>query len=124
MSLPERSHVAEDEFVGLLSEDDDLDTLVAAIEEAMSARRPRLAARLVGLLDGRVEMPAGSALQRAASAARLLVTAENAGPEAFEELEDAWSRVRARRMRRILGRMRAARSGSNVRFGRLGKRRR
>lgn len=124
MSLPDRSHQAEDDFVGQLAHDDDLDAIVEAIELAMGDRRPRLAARLVGLLDGRVEIPPESDLARAVAAARLLLMTDRPSPDAVFDMEDAWSRVRRRRMTRILGRMRAARSGNNVRFGRLGKRRR
>lgn len=124
MSLPERSHVAEDAFVAQLASDDDLDAIVTAIEAAMADKRPRLAARLVGLVDERVEIPPGSDLERASRAARMLLMTESPSPDAFLEMEDAWSRVRARRMRRILNRMRAARSGGNARFGRLGHRRR
>lgn len=127
MSLPElpaRSHGAENEFVGQLAEADDLEAIVAAIEAAMVERRPHLAARLVGLLDGRVEIPEGSELDRARKAAQLLLMSENPTEQAFEEMEDAWRRVRSRRMRRILARMRASRTGGNTRFGRLGHRRR
>ena len=125
MALPERTQPAEDAFVDLHAESDDVDALVEAIEAAMAERRPRLAARLVGLLDGMVEIEPGSELDRAQNAARLLLF-DKARPEdvSFSELEDAWGQARARRMKRIKRRMRASMTGNDARFGRLGNRRR
>ena len=123
--LPERSREAEDAFVQGFLQSDDVELLVEAIEHAMDDRRPRLAARLVGLLGDKVEIEPGSDLERAQQAARLLLF-DKQRPEdvSWSELEEAWGRVRRRRMKRIKGRMRAAITGAGTRFGRLGNRRR
>lgn len=125
MSLPPRSHDAEDAFVSSFSGDEDPSALIEAIEAAMGERRPRLAARLVGLLGDLIEIEPGSDLDRAQRAAHLLLF-DRARPSelSWSELEDAWDRVRRRRMRRIKSRMRASMTGSGARFGRLGNRRR
>ena len=124
MELPDRAHRSEDTFVQELSDRDDLDVIIQAIEAAIAERRPQLAARLVGLLDGRVEFDAESDLARAQNAARLLLCGEPPQPQWFDDLEEAWSRARHRRMKRIMRRMRATGSGSGARVGRLGNRRR
>jgi hypothetical protein len=49
---------------------DDVDGLIDMINQAMGARRPQLAARLVGLLDEAVEIEPNSSLARAHKAAR------------------------------------------------------
>ncbi len=123
--LPERTTEAEDAFVTAHAEAEDTEALVTAIQAAMAARRPRLAGRLVGLLEESVEIEAGSELARAQQAAALLLH-QDLPPEhvSWSELEDAWSRVRARRMKRIKRRMRDAMSGRAGRLGRLGNRRR
>ena len=125
MSLPDRSRQAEDAFVDGFLDQDDAELLIEAIQGAMDARRPRLAARLVGLLGDKVEIEPGSDLDRAQQAARLLLF-DKQRPEdlSWSELEDAWGRVRRRRMRRIRRRMRASMTGNGARFGRLGNRRR
>lgn len=123
--LPERSREAEDAFIEGFLDSDEIGLLIEVIEQAMEQRRPRLAARLVGLLGDKVEVEPGSDLERAQGAARLLLF-DKQRPEdlSWSELEDAWSRVRHRRMQRIKSRMRAAITGSSDRFGRLGKKRR
>ena len=125
MELPDRTAAAEDQFVGDLASSEDVDELIASIEAAMAGRRPQLAARLVGLLDGKVEIEPGSDLARAQAAARLLLF-DKARPVdlSFSELEEAWGLARSRRMKRIKLRMRASLSGDGARFGRLGNRRR
>ncbi|MBX2797652.1 MAG: hypothetical protein KTR31_08295 [Myxococcales bacterium] len=125
MALPDRTREAEDRFVEQFLTDDDMEFLVEAIEHAMEARRPRLAARLVGLLGERVPVEAGSDLDRAKRAAHLMLF-DKTRPEdlSWSELEDAWGRVRRRRLKRIKARMRASIAGSSARFGRLGTRRR
>ena len=65
MELPERTTDAEDAFVRRWGASDDTDGLIAVTEAAMAARRPMLAARLVGLLEDHVEIEPGSALDRA-----------------------------------------------------------
>jgi len=125
MTLPERSHDAEDAFVAVLAASDDNDALTEAVSASMAAGRPRLAARLVGLLSDRVEVTPGSDLARAQRAAHLLLFDKQRPQDlSWSELEDAWGQVRRRRMRRIRDRMRAALSGSRASFGRLGNKRR
>jgi hypothetical protein len=119
--LPDRTNTAEDTFVRDWSESDDSTALEGVIEEAMAARRPRLAARLVGLLDGHYEIEPGSALDRARKAARLVLT-NKARPEdnSWSEFEDAWTDVRRGRMNRIRRRQRRSLTGKEPkRIGRL-----
>ena len=121
MPLPERTEPAEDAFVREWSESDDSGALEGVIEEAMAARRPRLAARLVGLLDNHFEIAPGSALDRAQKAARLVLT-NRARPEdnSWSEFEDAWTEVRRGRMNRIRRRQRHHLTGKEPkRIGRL-----
>ncbi|RME21241.1 MAG: hypothetical protein D6798_18640 [Deltaproteobacteria bacterium] len=109
--LPDRTPEAEDAFVDAWSRADDTATLVATITAAMDARRPQLAARLVGLLDDHVEIPEGSALDRARRAARLLLHHRDLESAALapyaDELAEAWRAARRGRMTRTLRRMRA-----------------
>jgi hypothetical protein len=124
--LPDRAEAAEDAFVARFAHDDaDTDELLEAIEAAMGERRPRLAARLVQLLDDHIEIEPGSDLERAHRAASLLLH-DRQTPEdrSWSELEDAWSQARRRRMRRIKDRMRRSMRGEPGRLNRLGKPRR
>ncbi|MCK6505162.1 hypothetical protein L6R53_17485 [Myxococcota bacterium] len=107
--LPAPDAPAEDAFVAGLADRDDLDALVRAITAAMQARRPRLAARLVGLLDDRVEIAPGSDLDRARRAAALLLLAREPAlsQPLVDDLDQAWQLARQARMRRITARMRA-----------------
>ena len=107
--LPALDPADEDAFVTTLAERDDLDAMVAAITAAMRARRPRLAARLVGLLDDRVQIEPGSPLERARRAASMLLLAREPADQAplFDDLDQAWSFARQARMNRITARMRA-----------------
>ncbi|MEO0601061.1 MAG: hypothetical protein AAF211_06470 [Myxococcota bacterium] len=123
MELPDRDEASEDAFVTWASALDDAEPLVLAIEAAMDARRPRLAARLVGLVGDHVEIEPGSALDRARTAARLLVMGPEE-PEVWAELENAWRDAHARRIWRMKERVRRTLSGSTERIGRWDSRRR
>ena len=126
MDLPGRTSDAEDDFVREMSDSDDTDGLIAAIEAAMSARRPMLAARLVNLMADHVEIEPGSALERAQRAARLILTHKNTPEEnSWSALEDAWADARRAKMRRVRMRMRRSLSGKAPRrIGRLERRKR
>lgn len=108
MSLPPPERLAEDAWVGAWLESGDLDGLVDAITAAMEARRPQLAARLVGLIGDEVQAEPGSALARARHAARLLLLSPeaDAGP-LVEDLDQAWRQARSSRVLWITARMRA-----------------
>ncbi|MCO4744797.1 MAG: hypothetical protein KC912_08410 [Proteobacteria bacterium] len=128
--LPDRSRAAEDAFVTQWGASDDTEALLEVIDLAVAERRPMLAARLVGLLDGRVEIPEGSAAHRAQGAARFLVVSArevrgewSVEDAAFEDLEAAWSEVRRGRMDRIRARQRDALAGKKTRIGRVARRR-
>lgn len=120
--LPPPGQAAEDAFVAELSEADDTDRLVEAITAAMEARRPRLAARLVNLLDEQVEFEPGSPVERARQAARLVLMQETPDDRSWSELDEAWRSLRRRRMRRIGRRQRQALTGRAERIGRFGRR--
>jgi len=126
MALPERNAAAEDAYVLAMSESDDTDQLVEAIEAAMSAQRPMLSARLVNLLGEHVEIEPGSPLARAQRAAGLVILARGTPEDrSWSELEEAWSIARKNRMHRIRHRMRERLSGKpERRLGRHGRRRR
>lgn len=126
MTLPERTEDAEDAFVREWSESDDTDGLMAVIEDAMAATRPKLAARLVNLLGDHVEIEPGSALERAQRAATLFLS-HRGRPEdnSWSELQDAWTDARKSRMRRIRQRQRRSLTGkAPSRIGRLDRRKR
>ena len=109
MSLPDRGRAAEDAFLAA-AVDADVEELAEWVGEAIEARRPMLAARLVGLIPEGVDL--GADLEPARRAARfLLVDAEGERQEGWSELEDAWAIVRAKRIRRIKQRMRRALNG-------------
>lgn len=122
LPLPDPS--AEDAFVNELSEADDTDALVEAITAAMEARRPRLAARLVNLLDEQVEFEPGSPIERARQAARLVLMQPTPDDHSWSELDEAWRHLRRSRMRRIRRRQRRSLTGRHERVGRFGHRRR
>ena len=123
MELPDRDDAAEDAFVAEAAERSEPEALVEAIEAAMTARRPRLAARLVGLVEDLIEIEPGSALDRARAAARLVLVAP-AEPEVWIELENAWRDAHARRLWRMKARVRRTLAGSTERIGRWESRRR
>lgn len=124
--LPDRTDIAEDAFVQQWTESDDTDGLLDIITAAMDARRPRLAARLVGLLEDHVEIEPGSPIDRARAAARMVLMRE-VRPEdvSWSEFEDAWSEARRSRMNRLMRRQRQRLVGDASRIGRVsGSRRR
>lgn len=114
--LPSPDRAAEDACVAAWADSDDVDGLVAVITASLAARRPQLAARLVGLLGDRVEIPAGSPLARAQAAARMLLIAPADSTVALsEDLADAWLFARRERMKRVKARIRDRnRGGSGV----------
>jgi hypothetical protein len=123
MALPDRGRAAEAAFLEAMAEADDVEAIADAVTEAIEGRRPTLAARLVGLLDGRVEIEPGSALERASTAARMLLVEARADHNA-DVLDEAWREARKRRMTRILRRMRQSSSLNPDRVGRFGRGRR
>lgn len=117
--LPDRSTAAENAFVAEWMSSQDTDGLIVAIETAMDGRRPRLAARLVGLLDQHIEIPEGSALHRAQKAAKLLLhTKKDSAAAAFI---DAWRLARRSKIQRIKNRMRRSLHGDARRVSRTGR---
>ena len=107
--LPSRDRLQEDRFVAAwrLAADEEGALLVNMVTAAVEARRPMLAARLVGLLDDGDEA-GGPAVQRARSAARLLLrTPDRVDPVVLEEFMASWRRSRKVYMDRIRRRHRA-----------------
>jgi len=107
--LPARDRLSEDRFVAAwrLASEDDGPLLVDLVTAAVDARRPMLAARLVGLLgdDEAAEEPA---VVRARAAARLLLrTPDRVDPEVLEDFMAAWRRGRKVYMDRVRRRHRA-----------------
>ncbi len=118
--LPERNSHAEDVFVAELSDSDDIVVLETAITECLDARRPQLAARLVGLLEDRVEIEPGSPLHRAQQAAKLfLFNKPTAAENSWSALDDAWRETRKKMVLRARKRMRNVANGKNTRIGRV-----
>ena len=103
--LPGLESSEEDAFISTWMESDDIEGLVALISEAISVRRPRLAARLFGLLDDSVEIPSEGPLARAKQAAQFLLVQPQA-VERFDAFEQAWIEARRDRIRKIKKRMR------------------
>lgn len=120
-TLPERNDAAEDAFVSMCMDLEDVDLLSQLISDAMDARRPRLAARMVQLLPDRVEIEPGSALERAQRAARLLVV-DVRNVELFNALDEAWRQVRKKRMRRMMRRQRLVGTNKQYTIPRVGRR--
>lgn len=123
--LPDRDEGSEDAFVAGWSDSDDTDALVELVTLAIEARRPRLAGRLFQLVDDRIDPEPGSALDRAARAARLFMF-ERTRPEdhSWSALEEAWVDARRGRVRRIKQRWRDQLAGKTHRIGRFERRRR
>ena len=124
MSLPSRTPEAEDRF---LQEhlDASEDTLIEQIRAAIDDRRPRLAGRLFQLLDEQIDPEPGSALDRAARAARLFLFRKTRPQDhSWSELTEAWEQAHRGRMRRIKQRQRDRHSGVQRRTGRFDRKRR
>jgi hypothetical protein len=121
--LPPRTARDEEAFVLALLDggEHDPDDLIDLVSAAMDARRPRLAARVVQLLPDHVEIPAGSALERATRAARLLVL-DASDIELYNALDEAWREVRRKRMKRMLERQRLAGRNEQFTVPRVGRR--
>ncbi len=110
--LPERNEEAEDAFVHRFRDGVDEAGLVEAISEAIDAHRPRLAARLVGLLDASADAEPGSPIARARAAARLILRTRSDAPSPnWSALEEAWNEGRRAWIDRIKRRMRRAVEG-------------
>lgn len=103
MPLPARDPHREDDWVASFGDDPDPDALIAAIEDCLRERRPRLAARIVALLPDDVAAEPGSPVDRARRAAALWIADQDDG-EAFDAWADAFAEFRRRRMRRWRGR--------------------
>ncbi len=107
-ALPPPDRAAEDAFLASWQQRDDIDGLAACVSDALAAGRPQLAGRLVGLLEGRVEIEPGSALDRARRVARLVVVARPEDLHALsEDLDRAWLEARQAHHRWVRSRMRA-----------------
>ena len=103
--LPGVDASEEDAFITSWMNSDDIDGLVTLVSEAIAARRPRLAARLFGLLDESVDIPTDGPLARAKMAAGLLLLQPDVS-ESFDAFEEAWIEARRDRIRKIKKRMR------------------
>ena len=121
--LPERTPEAEDRYLKRWQDSDDTDGLIASITASVEAKRPQLAARLVGLLDEHVEVDPRSPVARARRAAKLLMLPQ-ATPQHFAELQAAWLVARRLRMRRITRRMRPKKKDGGHRSSRSSRYRR
>lgn len=122
-ALPPRTRTDEDAWVAGWAASDDLDGLVEAVATAIEARRPQLAARLVGLVPKGAELDDPAPVESARRAAQMLLI-DPSGEAAWCELEDAWTALRRERMRRIKRRQRLALQGKQRRTGRLDGRKR
>ena len=120
MQLPERSTEAEDAFVLTMGEGDDLAALEDAITRALDAKRPLLAARLIGFLEEHVDIEPGSALHRAQQAARFIVVNKpTPADNSWSALDDAWRSTRRRMVRRAQQRQRDRLNGRKGRRPRV-----
>lgn len=101
MKLPEPDLGSESAFVDGLAQAHDSDLVIEAIDAALAAKRPKLAAKLVGLVPDDDSEPSVVAARRAAG----LVLLRAPGPdEAIDELELAWALLRRRMRARIRNR--------------------
>ena len=101
MKLPEPDAASESAFVTSLDEAHDSDAVIEAIDAALAAKRPKLAAKLVGLVPDDETEPSVIAARRAAS----LVLLRAPGPdEPIDELELAWALLRRRMRARVRNR--------------------
>jgi hypothetical protein len=123
--LPGRAPRAEDAYVAAWRSNDDTDGLIEVITTAIDARRPKLAARLVGLLDDHIDIEPGSPVARAQAAARMfLMNRPTAEDNSWSTLEDAWKEARKARLHRIGLRQRDRMKGETRRIGRFSRRKR
>lgn len=123
-ALPGRGRDDEDAFITSCA-DADADRLVELVGLAIEARRTMLAARLFQLLDDQIDPEPGSALDRAARAARLwLMPSVRPEDVSWSELDEAWADARRARVRRIKQRWRDQIAGREQRIGRFDRRRR
>lgn len=107
--LPSRDRLDEDRYVAAwrVAVDERAAVLIDRVTEAVDARRPMLAARLVGLLDDDDAADAPH-IARARSAARLLLrTPERLDPVILEDFMAAWRRGRKVYMDRVRRRHRS-----------------
>jgi hypothetical protein len=107
--LPSRDRLEEDRYVAAWRDAEELHVgvLVDRVTDAIDARRPMLAARLVGLLDDDVAADDPN-IARARSAARLLMrTPDRVDPAILEDFMAAWRRGRKMYMDRVRRRHRA-----------------
>lgn len=103
--LPGPDKASEDAWVAEWMSNEDLDGLISAITHAMDARRPQLAARLVGLLDETVAIDPDSPLDRARNAAKFFLV-QPTKVEYFHAFEEAWIEARRAKIRKVKKRMR------------------
>ena len=103
--LPGPDKASEDAWIEQWMFSEDVDGLIAAITDAMDARRPQLAARLVGLLDDSVDIVPDSPLGRAQHAAKFFLV-QPQKVEYFQAFEDAWIEARRTKIRKVKKRMR------------------
>lgn len=107
--LPSRDRLDEDRYVAAwrVAVDERAAALIDRVTEAVDARRPMLAARLVGLLDDDDASDAPH-IARARSAARLLLrTPDRLDPAILEDFMAAWRRGRKVYMDRVRRRHRS-----------------
>lgn len=125
MELPLPGQEEEDRFVARLT-GADADVLTEAIESAITAQRPRLAARLFGLLEEELDIEPGSELDRARRAARFLVV--EGGPAAlaqhWDDLQSSWTLARRTLAKRRRIRRRSRLEGKDPSQDRLNRHRR
>ena len=108
-TLPSRDRQEEERYVAAWRDAMDRDSamLIDRVTDAMDARRPMLAARLVGLLDDD-EADGDPLIARARAAARLLLrTPDRVDPALLEGFMAAWRRGRKAYMDRVRRRHRA-----------------
>lgn len=118
--LPAKKAVDEQAFVDAWMAHDDAELLSQVISDAIDARRPKLAARLVQLIGEQVEIEPGSALERAQQAANMLVLRAK-DIELFNALDEAWRETRKNRMRRIRARQRLTGHNKQYTIPRVGR---
>ncbi len=118
--LPAKKAVDEQAFVDAWMAHDDAELLSQVISDAIEARRPKLAARLVQLIGEQVEIEPGSALERAQQAANMLVLRAK-DIELFNALDEAWRETRKNRMRRIRARQRLTGHNKQYTIPRVGR---